>query len=169
MKAKLLVQHINSLIPESSEGVLKEIFESMKILPEMHQTAFNDELSFLINNFQMEGVEIGMFRFFGKYKVTNNYYLFCDLDMDYMGFDKHTREIVLLDHDTDNIIIMNCAKNSTSFLALLSSYSEFIIHGLLENKVIKRDFNKLYEVAGGGKYKNFVDYLFVSPSSWRKS
>ena len=131
MKAKQFVEYLNTLIPEDTNSIVKGILDRMKIKPKKHQTAYNDELSFLINNFEMEGIEIGMICFLGEYKMTNDHYIFGNIDMDYIGFDIKNREIVLLDHDQIDFVMMKAAKNSISFLQLLKSYSEYVIHGLL--------------------------------------
>lgn len=160
MKAKQFVEYLNSLISNDTNSMVKEILDRMKIKPKKHQTAYNDELSYLINNFEMEGVEIGMICFLGEYKITSNHYIFGNIDMDYIGFDTRTREIVLLDHDQIDFVMMKCAKNSIVFLQLLKSYSEYVIHGLLKKEVLQRDLNSIYTEVGGIEYKNFIDFLF---------
>jgi len=166
MKAKQYVEYLNNLIPEDTHGINKGFLDRMKIKPKKHQTAYNDELSFLINNFEMEGVEIGMISFLGGYKMTKDHYLFGNIDLDYIGFDIKTREIVLLDHDQIDFVMMKCAKNSICFLQLLKFYSEYLIDGLLKKEVIERDLNSIYNEAGGINYKNFVDFLVSPPSGW---
>lgn len=60
MKAKLFVRPLNSLIPFNAIGIAGDILEKMKIRSQPHQTSYNDELSSLINNYEMDGIEIGI-------------------------------------------------------------------------------------------------------------
>ena len=57
--------------------------------------------------------------------------------MDFIGFDKNTRKIVLLDHNNIAFVIMKCAKDSISFLKVIKVYSEYIIHNVLTKKLPK--------------------------------
>lgn len=159
MKAKILVQQINTLIKNAETSEMKSVLERMRIAPKQRQTAFRDELSYLINNYEIEGVEIGMISFFGEYKVAENYLIFGTIDMDSIGIDRQSREIILVDHDDISYVMMKCAKDSTSFLNILNMYAEFIINKLEKVEQVK-EFDLLYKTAGGNNYKKFIDYLF---------
>ena len=160
MKAKQFVDYLNSLIPSSTNGMAKEILKKMKIEPQAHPTSYNDELSALINNYEMDGIEIGMISFLGLYKITDDHYIFGNIEMDFIGFDKNTREIVLLDHDEIAFVMMKCAKDSISFLKVLKRYSEYTIRRLLNEEVTAINSSLIYSEAGGLEYKSFIDLLF---------
>ena len=51
--------------------------------------------------------------------------------MDFIGFDKNTREIVLLDHDNIAFVMMECV------ISFLKVYSEYVIHNVLTKKLPK--------------------------------
>lgn len=72
--------------------------------------------------------------FLGKYKITSDHYIFGNIDMDFIGFDKNTREIILLDHDNIAFVMMECV---ISFLKVIKVYSEYIIHNVLTKKLPK--------------------------------
>lgn len=160
MKAKQFAEHVNSLIPVGINGTVAGILDKMKIAPRVHQTSYKDELSFLINNYEMEGVEIGVVSFLGKYRITNDHYIFGKIEIDLIGFDRKTREIVLLDHDDTGFVMMKCAKDSISFINVLKTYSEFIVDSLINEKPQPLDLNVLYMEAGGSDYRPFIEFLF---------
>ncbi len=56
MKAKVLVSFLNELI-NNNENLTEfsDVINRMKIIPQLHQVAARDELSFLIHNYQMDG------------------------------------------------------------------------------------------------------------------
>lgn len=161
MKAKNFVNELNALIDSNDNDGAQPILNMMRIKPVKRQTSFNDELGALINNYEMEGVEIGMFGFFSGYKVIEKHLLFGKIEMDLLGVDRSTKEIVLLDHDQTDHVMLKCASNSASFLDFLDIYAKFII-----NRLFKRDDYKLpeltriYEICGGEDYKQFVDFCF---------
>jgi hypothetical protein len=168
MNAKQFVKKINTLIEGKKEDTLRikgnehieKVFSMMEIYPVKHQTSYKDELSSLINNYEMSQVEIGMFSFLDKYSVSDNFLFFGKIDMDLLGAKRDTREIILVDHDDENFIMLRCAKNSESFLDFLFLYTEFVV-----NKVIgSHNFdwpNKeiIIELCGGSDYTQFVDFI----------
>jgi hypothetical protein len=161
MKAKLLVTHLNKLINDNNNNEFIDIINRMKIVSLPNQIVARDELSYLINNYEMSGVEIGKLTFFGKYKIINEYYFFGNMDMDLVGFDINNREILIADHDNSNFVMMNCAKNSEAFLDVLYLYINYIFKSFSKKEILKsEDIEEIYKIAGGLKYKKFIDFLF---------
>lgn len=160
MKAKQFVDYLNSLIPLTTSGGQEAIFGRMRIEPQSHPTSYNDELSALINNYDLDGVDIGMVSFLGKYMITDDHYIFAKIDLDFIGFNKKDREIVLLDHDNIGFVIMKCAKDSKSFLQVLQVYSEYTIRRVLNEEPPAINLAPVYDKAGGHSYARFIDFLF---------
>jgi len=161
MTAKIFVKELNASIDTIADPEISSILDKMRIRSKKNQTSYKDELSSLINNYEIDDVEIGMFSFFGGYRVLEEYLLFGKIEMDPLGMDRNSREIVLLDHDNPNYIMLKCAKSSTAFLELLNIYSKFTINRLSKNNGnLPPERKLLYETSGGDDYKQFVDFCF---------
>lgn len=161
MKAKTLVSELNALLDNECISENGHVVDKIRIRAKKNQTSYKDELSSLINNYEMDGVEIGMISFLGEYKVTDRYLLFAKLELDLIGVDRNSREIVLLDHDNIEYVMIKCAKNSMAFLELLSIYSKYIVSRVLGNiDYLLPEKEIMYEIAGGESYMKFVDFCF---------
>lgn len=161
MTAKAFVNNINAMLDENRGSEHQSILSKMRIHPKQRQTSYRDELSSLINNYEMDGVEIGLIRFLGQYDIKENHMVFAHLEMDLLASDRQTREIVLLDHDNENYVMMKCCKNSTDFLQLLSVYAKTVIRTLVKKQTSELPDRKiLFERNDNQDYKNFVDFLF---------
>lgn len=161
MNAKVFVKELNALLDKGADPQIKKVIERLRIYPKKNQTSYRDELSSLINNYEMSNVEIGMFSFFDGYKVIERYLLFGKVEMDLLAVDRNTREIVLLDHDNTDHVMIKCSKSSTEFLELLHVYSKFIVNHLFDNdNYVLPEKKVLYEMSGGDDYKKFADFLF---------
>lgn len=136
MSSKNFVKRLNALLDEDSGRQIKKLIERMRIYPKKNQTSYRDELSALINNYEMYNVEIGLFGFFDEYKVVEEYLLFGRIEMDLLAVDRKTREIVLLDHDSTDHVMIKCCKSSSDFLEILYVYSEFTVNRLLNNAYV---------------------------------
>lgn len=159
MTAKLFVKEINTILDQNKN--LEDLSPNkFRIKPRKHQTAFKDELSYLINNYVMEEIEIGMFTFLESYSVMNDYLIFGKYEMDLLAIDRITREIVLIDHDQTDYVMMKCAKGSNEFIELLFFFSKLIIKQLFNFQTNIPNKKRLYEISGGEAYKSFVDYIF---------
>lgn len=161
MESKKIVKQLNALIDHDAGHQIRNIVERMRIYPKRNQTSYRDELSALINNYEMSNVEIGVFSFFDGYKVVEKYLLFGKIEMDLLAVDRSTREIVLLDHDNIDHVMIKCSKSSSDFLEILYVYSEFTVNRLLDNDTYVLPEKKvLNEISGGDAYGKFVDFLF---------
>ena len=160
MKAKEIVNKINKLIKDVNITTSTSVLGRMEILPKNVQTTFRDELSSLINNYEMQNVEIGKICFLGGYKAIDSFLFFGNIDMDFLGVDRKTKEIILADHDDVSFVMMKCAVDSNAFLNVLTFYAEFVIKSIQSSKP-SVNFEDLYKMSGGDAYKNFIDYLFA--------
>jgi hypothetical protein len=161
MIAKKIVTEINEIVDACSNQKNKEVISKMRINPQKNQTSYRDELSSLINNYDLASVEIGMFQFLSQYEVTPEYMLFGKIEMDFLARDRNSKEIVMLDHDELEYVMLRCAKDSDTFLDFLSIYCKYIMSQLCEDfsySVPEKNF--LYNVCGGEEYKKFVDFCF---------
>lgn len=162
MRASFLVEHLNEMRNANNSLELKSYTEYMEIIPKEHQTNYNNELSLLINNYKMDNIIVGALTFFGKYKVFDNYLAFANIEMDYLALNIDNDEIVLLDHDDTSFVMLKCAKNANSFIEVLFYYFNHTFYRITKhNKYKVKELFKIYELAGGGEYKKFVDFIFT--------
>ena len=161
MQAKKIVTEINEIVGSCADEKLGRVVSKMRIQPRKNQTSYRDELSSLINNFEMDTVEIGIFQFLAQYEVTPKYMLFGKIEMDYLATDRNSKEIVLLDHDDTEYVMLRCATNSDAYLAFLNIYSKYIISDLCDHfDYVVPERESLYNLCGGLDYKSFVDFCF---------
>lgn len=92
-----------------------------------------DPLLDLVTNFDVSKLEIGPVRFdltyASDYRPSNRSIMFAKDDADYLVIDNHTREIALLDSQSDGFVIGYCAKDGAHFLdALLEMARRTRVH-----------------------------------------
>lgn len=172
MKAKQFVKSINSLGEKVAKeyktgkypAVIKSCMEKLKITPVNHQTAYRDELSSLLNNYELDEFEIGDFRFFEGYTVTEKFLLFGTFDLDFLAVDRETREVVLVDHDDPNFVMLKCSQNSESFIEVVYKYTELMFARLMMNDEVF-DKEKAMRGDGNDKYADFIKLIVGTTDS----
>jgi hypothetical protein len=161
MTAKKIMTEINEIVDACSDQKFKEAISKMRINPQRNQTSYRDELSSLINNYDLASVEIGIFQFLSQYEVTPKFMLFGKIDMDILARDRNSKEIVMLDHDDLEYVMFRCAKDSDTFLDFMSVYCKYMLSQLCDDfnySVPEKNF--IYNMCGGEAYKKFVDFCF---------
>lgn len=120
----------------------------------------NDEIVRMICEFDLSTVEIGMITFLEEAHETAQYLFFGKFEVDDLVIDLTTREILLLEEDSANILLY-CAKNSSSFLEAILSMSKFLSKRGFDEQLYQDEKANLLmaaaagNLAGGAKYADF--------------
>ncbi|MFY8109254.1 MAG: hypothetical protein ACOVO9_09690 [Bacteroidia bacterium] len=136
MKASQFIEKIEQIKPtrasliemEFSEKFINDVlssfeFESLSII---NKSEFDDEILELISTFNLANLKIGMIRFNNEIFIKNNRCYFGRNEADILAIDMLSKEIILIDHEDENLILQICAKDGGSFLDALFEMKFFL-------------------------------------------
>ena len=119
-----------------------------------------DPIISLLKEFNLKNIKVGMVEFNSKTKNIPDFLLFGKFDMDELAINYVSKEIVLLEEATNNVMSY-CASNSSNFLEAIIFIGTFLekrgIDAVLyeDEKINLMVAEKTAEIAGGEKYLNF--------------
>ncbi len=107
------------------------------------------EDSHLLQKLKSVRDEIGMIEFIEKedfLPLSKKYKKIGNFELDILAIRKSNNEIVMLDHDSSDFEMGNCAKNIRGFLKALDGYINFM-KACEENEELYDDFDQMEVVA----------------------
>lgn len=168
------VEKYNSIVPNKKtlinlgypESISDEF--SRKIVSKPPLPIWNyhkDPIVGLLNNFHLEGLEMGMIYFNGGIQELDDFYFFGKIEADPLAINKSSKEILYFEVGNSNIL-GRCALNSFKFLDALFSLHKTLTTILLkkldtenEQNFVCNAANSCSELAGGNAYKYFYDLI----------
>lgn len=181
MNAKIFIEKLRLLKPVSKaidQANIKEIQEEFDKIDLIDNNAYDFLIEEIVNNYSVNLVSTGSFRFLESTRVKEEYLFFAELEADYICLNTTNEKIVLIDHEifdfyawefeedyevTDNII-MSASVSQNSFLDCLILAFEFGKTKWEDNFInenwLKLTTKKCIELSGGEEYAKFWQYFF---------
>lgn len=149
-----------------SDEEIAQIMKSYTCAPRAgHVNVHSDTLLRLLSAYDCSNLEIGLIRFKEEVVEDVSYYIVGEVEADFLGISKTTKEVHVLDHTVPEHVVSFCASNSDAFLDALLSFASFLYLRLKNETLLDNTtFTKLWvqvctDKAGGEKYLEFYKML----------
>ena len=120
----------------------------------------DDPIKKLLEQYDVKNMEIGMVRFNQALSSRGTYVLFGQVEVDDLGINEATKEILVLEEETQHIL-WYCAANSQAFLAALLEIAHFMEKQSVDESLFENEDAQMLiadecaDIAGGSKYVDF--------------
>lgn len=131
----------------------------------MHESSNSgDPIKDLLEQYEVTNMEIGMVHFNQVLSFRGMYVLFGKVEVDDLGINEVTKEILVLEEGTQHIL-WYCAANSQAFLAALLEIAHFMEKQSVDESLFENEDAQILiadecaDIAGGSKYVDFYRML----------
>jgi len=147
------------------DDFIKEYLNSFNFQELDKSKNYGDPILDLVNNYDGSTVAIGMITFDIELEEDNDYYIFGRFEADFLAINKNLKIVEMLEYGTNDYVIYQCARNSSSFLNAIIEAAGYMGKCASDSN-LRKDKNILSlvvercgDLAGGDDYIDFYKMM----------